>query len=104
MKMQDKVTLLREKWAEALESGEYKQHRGSYFPMNGYGYDKHGDYMCATAVLWRVSQAIGFNDEIYMVVDSIGVKPGEVQVDNDVMKLSFSEIAAKLRNGEYDVR
>ena len=99
--MQDKATLLREKWAEALESGKYQQIRGSYFPDDG-TYSREGTYMCATAVLWRVSQSIGFNDEIYRVADGIGVNPGEVQVDNDVAELSFSEIAAKLRNGDYN--
>ncbi len=105
--MQDKATLLREKWAEALESGKYQQHRGSYFPDElraSILSSREGTYMCATAVLWKVSQAIGFNDEIYMVAEGIGVSPGDVQVDNDIMDLSFSEIAAKLRNGEYDVR
>ncbi len=105
MKMQDKSTLLREKWAEALESGKYQQLHGSYFPddKDGLYHNKDGDYMCATAVLWRVSQSIGFNDEIHMVAERIGVRPGEVQVDNDIAKLSFPEIAAKLRNGDYDV-
>ncbi len=102
--MQDKSTLLREKWAEALESGEYRQYYGSYFPLEDDRiYDRGGDYMCATAVLWKVSQSIGFNDEIHMVAEHIGVRTGEVQVDNDIAKLSFPEIAAKLRNGDYDV-
>ncbi len=59
--------------------------------------------MCATAVLWRVSQSIGFNDELHMVAERIGVRTGEVQVDNDIERLSFPEIATKLRNGDYDV-
>ena len=102
MKMQDKVTLLREKWAEALESGDYKQYRGGYFPY--IKYDREGDLMCATAVLWKVSSGIGFNDHITEVAASVNVQPGLVQNDNDYEMLSFSEIAAKLRNGDYDVR
>ncbi len=98
--MQDKATLLREKWAEALESGKYQQLHGSYFPNE---YSKEGTYMCATAVLWKISQSIGFNDEIHMVAGNIGVSAGGVQVDNDLNDLSFPEIAAKLRNGDYDV-
>ncbi len=100
--MQDKATLLREKWAEALESGKYQQIRGSYFPDEG-TYSREGTHMCVTAVLWRVSQSLGFNDEIYMVAEGIGVKPGTIQVDNDHFGLTFSEIAVKLRNGDYDV-
>ncbi len=105
--MQDKATLLREKWAEALESGKYQQYRGSYFPWEQYDkhkYDGDSTYMCATAVLWKVSQSIGFNDEITGVALGIGINPGNVVQDNDNFELSFSEIAAKLRNGDYDVR
>ena len=102
--MQDKVTLLREKWAEALESGKYEQHRGSYFPMEYGIYTREGNILCATALLWQVSQNLGFDDMIINVADAVKVEPGRVQSDNDHENLSFPEIAAKLRNGDYDVR
>ncbi len=101
--MQDKTTLLREKWAEALESGKYQQYRGNYFPKNDGILDRTSNLMCVTAVLWGVSKALGFYDGITVVAAHIGVNPGMVQYDND-NGLSFLEIAAKLRNGDYDVR
>lgn len=105
--MQDKTTLLREKWAEALESGKYQQLRGHYFPIDQGSYDRESNTLCATALLWRVNKALGFNDKGTVVgtavVRDINVRPGLVQIDND-NGLSFPKIAAKLRNGDYDVR
>ena len=98
--MQDKVTLLRNKWAEALESGEYQQHHGSYFPYGNR--DREGTLMCANAVLWRVSRSMGFDDIITRVADNINIISGRITSDNDRRRLSFPEIAAKLRNGEYN--
>ncbi len=105
MKMQDKVTLLREKWAEALESGEYEQYRGKYSPGGIIDvYNKKDNVMCATAVLWRVSQSLGFHYDMTDVLLKTKINYKIMQNDNDRIKLSFPEIAAKLRNGEYDVR
>ncbi len=99
--MQDKVTLLREKWAEALESGKYEQYRGSYFPMDNGIFDRDSNLMCVTAVLWRVSKALGFKHQIIDMTKVVNVQQGMIEVDNDG-GLSFLEIAAKLRNGDYD--
>ncbi len=100
--MQDKVTLLRNKWAEALESGEYKQCVGLY---------RRGEENCAVGLGIKIANSLGFKEYIderdnhYFGVRfrrDMGVT-NSVMGDND-RRMSFSEIAAKLRNGEYDVR
>ena len=102
--MQDKVTLLREKWAEALESGEYQQCKGMY---------RKGEERCALGILLDVAKKYGFiTQEQYDDVDNsdleieiIGGFKGIFMVGQHNDKgISFPEIAAKLRNGEYDVR
>ena len=102
--MQDKVTLLREKWLEALESGEYKQCKGMY---------RAGEYRCALGVLLDVAKIYGFiTQRQYDEIDT-GELEGEVVGSingvywvgrhND-KGMEFPKIAANLRNGDYDVQ
>ncbi len=100
--MQDKVTLLRGKWLEALESGEYQQCVGIY---------RKGEERCALGVLLDVAKKYGFvTQQQYDKVDSSEL---EFEIIGDVKGIylvgqhndrgmKFTEIAANLRAGEYD--
>ncbi len=100
--MQDKVTLLREKWAEALESGKYEQCRGMY---------RSGEKRCALGILTDVAKKYGFlTQKQYDEIDTAGLENEIVGNYSGVYRvgahndrgMSFPEIAAKLRNGDYD--
>ncbi len=101
--MQDKVTLLREKWAEALESGKYEQCKGMY---------RSGEKRCALGILLDVAKIYGFVTQ--KQYDEVDCGELEYEIMGNIITIcmigrhndrgmKFPEIAAKLRNGEYDV-
>lgn len=105
--MQDKKTLLRQKWIEALESGEYEQVRGMFekpvekdFFIFRYVTDRIG--YCALGVLNQVGIKYGFVDNPFGRISDVEIKYGDIWRDNDINALTFKQIAAKLRQGKYD--
>lgn len=91
------------KWAEALESGEYRQHIGSYGDGESEGY-------CCLHVAYRLFEGhnIDWNDERFNV-DAFHITNTlrdhlypKLQTDtyaglNDIEQLSFNQIAQVIR-------
>ena len=99
--MQDKATLLREKWAEALESDKYEQCVRRY--------ENSINANCAVGLGMRIANSLGFKEYIGEDNHYFGARfRRDMGVTNSIMGdndrgMSFPEIAAKLRNGDYDV-
>lgn len=94
--MQDQRMLFVNKWADALESGRYKQCFGlsSVF--------REGEvYFCAVTVGDTVLKELGLGSEM---VDNLGIDCRAVVEANDSGRMTFPQIAEKLRAGGYDRR
>lgn len=105
--MQDKKTLLRQKWVEALESGDYNQIRGNFSGLVKkrflfYTWISEEVGYCAVGVLNEVGKKYGFGDSPFNRIYDTEIDYHKLWWDNDKNKLTFPEIAAKLKSGEYD--
>lgn len=91
--MQDKKTILRQKWAEALESGEYKQYCGAMLGPDG--------SRCAWGVGLEVGRRYFNMDSLITFSVAVGIPTEPIAFDNDY-SMTFEQIAQKIRNGGYD--
>lgn len=111
--MQDQKTLMREKWAEALEQQGDRQCRDLYM-------DKEN--VCAMGLFIELGIRLGFIEyssycdedgywyefgdwdvgDYSRALKVCGIDSSKIIQDNDFNKLTFQQIATKLRTGGYD--
>ena len=83
------------KWAEALESGEYKQYRGAWLWAD--------EYCCLSVFLLAVLNDLQEPYETFKLEACIaekGIDAEYYMVLNDEDELSFEQIAMRVRRGE----